>query len=284
MLGTVPQSNSSSLPPTVSFILDAEDPFVVTQPLASHAFFNQPLFSTAQLNNTPHQLVINVTSAGSPFTVDYFVVFPPDIHDVISSTSQVSPTDASANTSLNGGAFDASALLTIKLLAVFLGIMVLILLLIIGFFIFRTRKNSSRRRKPSLPGNPMTSESKRGRASAGHGMCYLLANPGHFSLTEAFSQWRPCSRPQIQYYEIITVSCGLNGRGVRALDLNTFRRLHLPFRQAGKNPLYFPSFDVLNICCSSVSICTLYRFEGQCIISATITGQHWKLIQHVPSY
>ncbi|KAJ6612746.1 hypothetical protein B0H10DRAFT_2222917 [Mycena sp. CBHHK59/15] len=76
--GSIPPSNATSAPPTAAYAIDAAPPFVTSEPLATHLLPNQPLFSASQLSSDTHSLVINVTSvqAGSPFSIDFFIVTP----------------------------------------------------------------------------------------------------------------------------------------------------------------------------------------------------------------
>ncbi|KAF9031703.1 hypothetical protein BDZ89DRAFT_1037423 [Hymenopellis radicata] len=78
VFGTVPSSDSTSKPPTASFTLDASPPFITTQASADRPVANQPLFASPKLSGDEHQIVINITSVGarSPFTLDYFLIFP----------------------------------------------------------------------------------------------------------------------------------------------------------------------------------------------------------------
>lgn len=138
VLGTVPQSNETLLPPTASFVLDASPPFVTTQPLAGRPISNQPLFAMGQLDNVPHQLIINVTQTNAPFTLDYFIVFPPSNGSKVVGSAEVPPPSQVTS--------DADNALTVKLLSAFLGTIIFILLVIIGLLTFKARKFSWRKR------------------------------------------------------------------------------------------------------------------------------------------
>lgn len=150
VLGTTPQSNSSFLPPTATFSLDADEPQSSTQPFADVPFAKQAFFSRSQLSNQEHTLVINITSApAAPFILDNFVVFPPFNG---TNRSVTNPTSASwspvmtANATLStptssvpsNNQVDGS-MTAVKVLAGFLGAMVLILLGVVGFLAWSLR-------------------------------------------------------------------------------------------------------------------------------------------------
>lgn len=149
VFGTVPQSVGAETPPTAVFTLDAQAPFVTTQPSASLPVPNQPLFASSGLSTDEHKLIINVTSAETPFTFDSFVVFPQSnlTHNVASPIISVSPadnTDAQTSESVSqAAAAGAAALRALKILAALLGVLVFILVGIIALLLFRLRVRKS---------------------------------------------------------------------------------------------------------------------------------------------
>ncbi|THU79588.1 hypothetical protein K435DRAFT_523372 [Dendrothele bispora CBS 962.96] len=76
VFGTVPKSNDTVLPPTVNYTVDAAPPFTTAQPFASDHIQNQPLFAIGQLNDSDHQITIDVLNASAPYLLNHFFVFP----------------------------------------------------------------------------------------------------------------------------------------------------------------------------------------------------------------
>ncbi|KAJ7598919.1 hypothetical protein C8J56DRAFT_1039794 [Mycena floridula] len=160
VVGTVPQSNATVLPPTAAFAVDVSPPFATTQPMADSTISNQPLFAMSQLtSNDQHNLTIKVLKADTPFTIDYFVVFPPSNVMTTISPPSVSPL-AQSDTGIT-----SSTLLTIKLVVAFLGVLVLLLLMIIGVLMYRLRRRPTSKPK-YRPDWPYSSPKGKGRVQA----------------------------------------------------------------------------------------------------------------------
>lgn len=71
VIGIVHPSNSTSPPPVASYTIDTSNPTELPLPVATHNIPNQQFFQSPQLSPGEHTLLINVTSAGSPYTLDY---------------------------------------------------------------------------------------------------------------------------------------------------------------------------------------------------------------------
>ncbi|KAH8087170.1 hypothetical protein BXZ70DRAFT_955858 [Cristinia sonorae] len=74
IVGIVHPSNQTVPPATASYTIDDSNSTELPLPVATHDIPNQQFFQSAQLTPAPHTLLINVTSDGSPYTIDYLFV------------------------------------------------------------------------------------------------------------------------------------------------------------------------------------------------------------------
>ncbi|KAF8918762.1 hypothetical protein CPB85DRAFT_1430457 [Mucidula mucida] len=158
-----PFSDSTSKPPTASFTLDAHPPFVTTQASADRPVANQPLFASPKLSEEEHQIVINITSvdARSPFTLDYFLIFPNPNGISTEATvsfsgppsattpwpSAIAVTDTGTSTSKPQAAAAGMESLqnVVKILSVLMGVLVFLVISLIVFIVWYIRKSRVRR-------------------------------------------------------------------------------------------------------------------------------------------
>jgi hypothetical protein len=74
--GTVPESNSTSRPPTARYTVSGRDPVESTLPMANARIRRQSFFSAMDLDEEEHTLTIEVLEAPTPYTLDSFFVTP----------------------------------------------------------------------------------------------------------------------------------------------------------------------------------------------------------------
>ncbi|EGO03882.1 hypothetical protein SERLA73DRAFT_69705 [Serpula lacrymans var. lacrymans S7.3] len=132
VFGTIPASNITTTPPTALYTIDTSQPVAITEPSANNAIANQPLFQMSQLSvYTTHNITINVLSAVSPFTLDYFVLVP-------SNKSE----ETSSRFPGTGNTIVLEDRRIIIILSSLLGSIVLMILIGLGFFLFRRRRQA----------------------------------------------------------------------------------------------------------------------------------------------
>ena len=71
VIGIVHQSNITVLPAQATYSIDGGDRVAARLPLSNQDIPNQQFFQSRQLPAGAHNLTINVTSTGSPYTLDY---------------------------------------------------------------------------------------------------------------------------------------------------------------------------------------------------------------------
>nr|GAT52588.1 predicted protein [Mycena chlorophos] len=142
VFGTIPVSNATSPPPTAVYVVDAASPLTTTQPMATSALLDQPLFSADDLYLGQHTLVLNVTSVvdSSPFSVDYFVLDVPPSASASASGSSASFAAASASASASQIPSNGNA----KVLAGVLSAVIFLLFCIISMLVFVLRMRRKR--------------------------------------------------------------------------------------------------------------------------------------------
>ncbi|THH26393.1 hypothetical protein EUX98_g7796 [Antrodiella citrinella] len=74
IVGIVHASNATVPPATAAYTIDTSPPTVLPLPVATQDIPNQQFFQSSQLTPGEHTLTINVTSNGSPYTLDYLFV------------------------------------------------------------------------------------------------------------------------------------------------------------------------------------------------------------------
>jgi hypothetical protein len=141
--GTIPQSNSSFLPPNATYQVDSFPPFATAQPTADHSFDNQPLFAASTLNNSQHQINITVNSAGTPYTLDFFFIQPHWPNFTVPSASGSIPDTAPTSPTPSTSAEKFSTTL-LQILAVLLSIAVLTLAVVVIYLFYRRRRRLRR--------------------------------------------------------------------------------------------------------------------------------------------
>ncbi|TFK73537.1 hypothetical protein BDN72DRAFT_893943 [Pluteus cervinus] len=147
VFGTVPASNDTIRPPTAAYTIDSEPAHVTTLPTASRSITDQPLFASLQLSgDIAHTIVINIQTADTPFTLEYFFVFPTfpnSSMDVqVNTNIPVAPTAYTTQPPTTSGAVlmgqDESGN-TVKILAGLLGCLVVLMIVGVVLFFFRRR-------------------------------------------------------------------------------------------------------------------------------------------------
>lgn len=148
VFGTVPISNGTFEPPTTAYFLDAMKPVVTTVPNADHPISNQPLFAASQLSNDEHHILINVTKADSPYTLQHFFVFPRTnfTADMVDNDPGMSAMP-STSTSIVIQSSSIDAQRNVKILAGLLGSVVAIGVIFGAFFVIRRRLRDRRASK-----------------------------------------------------------------------------------------------------------------------------------------
>lgn len=77
VFGTVQQSNQSFPPPNASYSIDGRPAFEFPLPTSAMCIPNQQLFHSPSLHPGQHNLTITVTTAGTPYVLDYLWVCNP---------------------------------------------------------------------------------------------------------------------------------------------------------------------------------------------------------------
>jgi len=150
VFGTVPTSNDTVLPPTVNYTIDAAEPFTTAQPFASDHIKHQPLFAVSQLNDSEHQIKIEVLNASAPYLLDYFFIFPhanftqTSVDGPASFTPRTPPTISGGSTSSPVSGIQSTgevvSATTLKAISAVLGTLVVILSLACLLLVFRLRR------------------------------------------------------------------------------------------------------------------------------------------------
>ncbi|KAF9450627.1 hypothetical protein P691DRAFT_725724 [Macrolepiota fuliginosa MF-IS2] len=152
VFGTVPTSNTSFNPPTVVYRVDAAQPFTTTQPVADRDVSNQPLFSfPLGSQGQEHKLTIQVLQAEAPFILEKFFVFPvnmttpdPDLGPHTMPNSSASNATDSRMSLDDHDPSTLRALRTIRVLAGFLGVTLIILVVMSVFLVMQCVRNRRR--------------------------------------------------------------------------------------------------------------------------------------------
>ncbi|KAF8649149.1 hypothetical protein AX16_005947 [Volvariella volvacea WC 439] len=77
VFGTVPASNGNMRPPSASYMVDDQDPVITTAPIATRPVPDQPLFGAMDISgDVEHTLVMRIIDTETPYTLEYFFVFP----------------------------------------------------------------------------------------------------------------------------------------------------------------------------------------------------------------
>ncbi|RDB28054.1 hypothetical protein Hypma_002220 [Hypsizygus marmoreus] len=146
VFGTVPQSNGTVKPPSASYILDADPPFVTTQPTANQDIPYQPLFLAGQLSGKEHTLTIKIESdnMSSPYILERFFVFPRSnfTQHVVDALPTPTPVPSSAPSSLPKSpaiTTEISTTVTVRVLAGTLGSLIAVVIIASAFFLYRWR-------------------------------------------------------------------------------------------------------------------------------------------------
>ncbi|TCD64101.1 hypothetical protein EIP91_004543 [Steccherinum ochraceum] len=74
VVGIVHPGNLTIPPAVAAYTIDMQSPTVLPLPVATHDIPNQQFFQSSSLTPGEHTLLINVTSDGSPYTLDYLFV------------------------------------------------------------------------------------------------------------------------------------------------------------------------------------------------------------------
>lgn len=140
MIGIVHQSNNTIPPAVASYTIDDDDavelalPFITTNGNRT-SIPNQQFFESSLLRPGPHTLLINVTSDGSPYTLDGLRICSESgtpIAAALVPTSTQSP---------------SSHLVQIIVVSVIGGVVLIVLLILLGIFFFHRRMRAFRKRQ-----------------------------------------------------------------------------------------------------------------------------------------
>jgi hypothetical protein len=135
VFGTVPKSNTTFKPPTAAYTIDAAMAFVISKSNANINMPDQILFKSPQLSSDQHVLNITVQTAGSPFILQYFFVFPP-FNDTQPPTSASPPLPtATQHTTAVITEELSDANVTIRMVAVALGSILALAVVISALFV-----------------------------------------------------------------------------------------------------------------------------------------------------
>lgn len=133
-MGTVPPSNNTVGPPFATYTIDGEDPIELSLPIASRSFPNQQFFQSMQVNPGAHTLVINVTTTGNSYILDYLFL-----------CGQMSTPPSQKDAKLDAAM--ASTRRTVTVLAGVLGAVVFILILILACLFWNRRRRRDRSKR-----------------------------------------------------------------------------------------------------------------------------------------
>lgn len=127
-MGIVHPSNASVSPAVATYSIDNDTATELPLPAASRNIPNQEFFQSQQLNQGQHNLLINVTSEGSPYTLDYLIIcggnlhFAPIAPAVTGAHNQISQSSSS-----NKLAAVVGAILGTMLLIILVGLVLILL-------------------------------------------------------------------------------------------------------------------------------------------------------------
>jgi hypothetical protein len=177
VFGMIPMSNNTFKPPTALYFIDGMLMPQTTLPFATTDIPNQPLFSTTSvLDVREHTLVINITEAPTPYTIQRFFVpangstakdmmigqIPPQSNDTLTPDSsnatftatgiatQATATASWQMTTSTSSNETAGLERTVRVLGGLLGTLIfLILVVIISFVVYkcRARRKASHERR-----------------------------------------------------------------------------------------------------------------------------------------
>ncbi|GJE85186.1 hypothetical protein PsYK624_012640 [Phanerochaete sordida] len=130
IVGIVHASNDTVPPAIASYTIDDDEPLTLPLPISTRDIPNQQFFESPNLPLTTHKLVINITSDGSPYTLDTLLICSKSTNPI---SAVLAPTPESI----------MSKDLPRILAGVLSGVAVL-LMLILGFVLVHRRRRKSR--------------------------------------------------------------------------------------------------------------------------------------------
>lgn len=135
IIGIVHASNSSVPPAIASYTIDSGDPVALPLPLSTRDIPNQQFFESPDLPLSAHVLTINITSDGSPYTLDTLIICTKATNPIAAVTSQDSKAAAKkVSRGVIGG---------------IVGSVVAILVLVLGIIILHRRRRRARAARTS---------------------------------------------------------------------------------------------------------------------------------------
>lgn len=133
VIGVVHASNASFPPAVASYQIDNDDPVVLPLPISTRDIPNQQFFESPNLPLTAHKLLINVTSNGSPYTLDMLS---------ICSKSTNSISDVLAPTPPSSTPKDLP-----EIIAVVVGGVAVLLLFVFGAILLRRKRRKTKAKR-----------------------------------------------------------------------------------------------------------------------------------------
>ncbi|KAL4245142.1 hypothetical protein ABKN59_010526 [Abortiporus biennis] len=152
VVGIVHSNSGSKSPAVATYVVDSEPSITLPLPAATHDIPNQQFFQSSTLQPGDHTLTINITSNGSPYTLDYLFFCGDNDSATSSSSPTSSPTPpapaANAVTQTPPSSTETSVKKPPKTTAIVvgsvLGMFMLILLLLLALMLLRCRRRRSR--------------------------------------------------------------------------------------------------------------------------------------------
>ncbi|EIW54838.1 uncharacterized protein TRAVEDRAFT_22708 [Trametes versicolor FP-101664 SS1] len=146
VFGTVPPSNMSEIPPSASYSIDGRRAFELSLPASDRCIPNQQFFQSPMLSPGTHNLTINVTTAGTPYILDYLWFCGSSVPSADSSGT--SPKTA------HGGFSRVDAIVVGSVVG---GVIFLLGIASLVWFFLRRRRRRRRLRKLKIAASPVSS-------------------------------------------------------------------------------------------------------------------------------
>lgn len=137
VIGVVHASNSSYLPAAASYTIDSYPPISLPLPFTSRDIPNQAFFESEELPLGAHKLVVNVTTDGSPYTLNALQICTKNTDPVAAELDPTTHPASNQRTSIIIGSV--------------VGGSVLMILAMVGYFLYRRRRTRQATRSPKNP-------------------------------------------------------------------------------------------------------------------------------------
>lgn len=115
MIGTVNEGNTTVPPAIAAYTIDDENPIELPLPFSDQSIPRQMFFESASLPLASHRLVINITSSGSPYTLNSLTICSKITNPIAAVLAPPSPEKRNLKPAIIGGIVGGSVALLLLL-------------------------------------------------------------------------------------------------------------------------------------------------------------------------